>query len=135
MVCAQVIGNHAATTIGGMNGQFELNVFKPLIIRNLLHSIRILSDGMRSFEKNLVVGLKANEDKIKSIMGESLMLVTCLNPKIGYDMASKVAKNAHKKGLTLKESAMELKALSEEDFDKLVRPELMIGPEEYREKK
>jgi len=134
MVCAQVIGNHAATTIGGMNGQFELNVFKPLMIRNLLHSIRLLSDGMRSFEKNLVTGLKANEDKISSILKESLMLVTCLNPKIGYDMASKVAKNAHKKGLTLKESAMELKALSEEEFDSLVRPELMISPEEYKKK-
>lgn len=170
MVCAQVIGNHTATTIvssrfqyflepntlkygipsgscvqfdaclianhfqGGMNGQFELNVFKPLVIRNLLHSIRILSDGMRSFEKNLVVGLQANEEKISSILKESLMLVTCLNPKIGYDMASKVAKNAHKKGLTLKESAMELKALSEEDFDRLVKPELMIGPEEYKAK-
>ena len=117
-----------------MNGQFELNVFKPLVIRNLLHSIRILSDGMRSFEKNLVVGLQANEEKISSILKESLMLVTCLNPKIGYDMASKVAKNAHKKGLTLKESAMELKALSEEDFDRLVKPELMIGPEEYKAK-
>ncbi|TVY82660.1 Fumarate hydratase [Lachnellula suecica] len=134
MVCAQVIGNHTATTVGGMNGQFELNVFKPLVIRNLLHSIRILSDGMRSFEKNLVVGLQANEDKIQSILKESLMLVTCLNPKIGYDMASKVAKNAHKKGLTLKESAMELKALSEEDFDRLVKPELMVGPEEYKGK-
>ncbi|CAD6444513.1 65ee5857-bbd1-4de2-b732-a9c78e69d92c [Sclerotinia trifoliorum] len=132
MVCAQVIGNGTATTIGGMNGQFELNVFKPLVIRNLLHSIRILSDGMRSFEKNLVVGLQANEEKIQSILKESLMLVTCLNPKIGYDMASKVAKNAHKKGLTLKESAMELKALSEEDFDKLVKPELMVGPEDYK---
>ncbi|EKD14608.1 uncharacterized protein L3040_000131 [Drepanopeziza brunnea f. sp. 'multigermtubi'] len=134
MVCAQVIGNHTATTIGGMNGQFELNVFKPLVIRNLLHSIRILTDGMKSFEKNLVVGLQANEDKISNIMKESLMLVTCLNPLIGYDMASKVAKNAHKKGLTLKESAMELKALSEEDFDRLVRPELMVGPEEYKKK-
>jgi fumarate hydratase class II len=135
MVCAQVIGNHVASTIGGMNGQFELNVFKPLLIRNLLHSVRILADGMASFEKNLVVGLQANEGRIASIMKESLMLVTCLNPKIGYDMASKVAKNAHKKGLTLKESAMELKALSEEDFDKLVRPELMVGPEEYVPKK
>lgn len=134
MVCCQVMGNHHAATLGGMNGQFELNVYKPLIIRNVLHSIRILSDGMRSFEKNLVVGLKANEEKISSILKESLMLVTCLNPKIGYDMASKVAKNAHKKGLTLKESAMELKALSEEDFDALVRPELMIGPEEYKGK-
>jgi fumarate hydratase class II len=134
MVCAQVIGNHVASTIGGMNGQFELNVFKPLMIRNLLHSVRILSDGMRSFEEHLVVGLQANEEKISSILKESLMLVTCLNPKIGYDMASKVAKNAHKKGLTLKQSAMELKALSEEDFDLLVRPELMIGPEDYKGK-
>ncbi|KAL9948722.1 fumarase fum1 [Verticillium nonalfalfae] len=132
MVCAQVMGNHVATTIGGMNGQFELNVYKPLVIRNLLHSVRILSDGMRSFEKNLVVGLAANEQKIASIMQESLMLVTCLNPKIGYDMASKVAKNAHKKGLTLKESAMELNALTEEEFDTLVKPELMVGPAEYK---
>ncbi|KAG6236138.1 hypothetical protein E4U25_004063 [Claviceps purpurea] len=132
MVCAQVMGNNVATTIGGMNGQFELNVYKPLVIRNLLHSSRILADGMRSFEKNLVVGLQANEDKIAQIMKESLMLVTCLNPKIGYDMASKVAKNAHKKGLTLKESAMELKALTSEEFDELVRPELMIGPAPYK---
>ncbi|KAK0755531.1 hypothetical protein N5P37_011933 [Trichoderma harzianum] len=128
MVCAQVMGNNVATTIGGMNGQFELNVYKPLIIRNLLHSSRILADGMRSFEENLVVGLQANEEKIASIMKESLMLVTCLNPKIGYDMASKVAKNAHKKGLTLKQSAMELQALTEQEFDELVKPELMVGP-------
>lgn len=134
MVSAQVIGNHVATTVGGMNGQFELNVFKPLVIRNLLHSVRILTDGMRSFELHLVAGLEANEEKIASIMQESLMLVTCLNPKIGYDAASKVAKNAHKKGLTLKESAMELKALSEEDFDQLVRPERMVGPAEYKPK-
>ncbi|OAR03107.1 hypothetical protein LLEC1_04976 [Akanthomyces lecanii] len=132
MVCAQVMGNNVATTIGGMNGQFELNVYKPLIIRNLLHSSRILADGMRSFEKNLVAGLQANEEKIASIMKESLMLVTCLNPKIGYDMASKVAKNAHKKGLTLKESAMELKALTSEEFDTLVKPELMVVPSEYK---
>ncbi|CAF9935174.1 MAG: fumarase fum1 [Alectoria fallacina] len=128
MVCAQVIGNHTAVTIGGMNGQFELNVFKPVLIRNLLHSLRILSDGMKSFEKNLVAGLEADEDRISTLLHQSLMLVTCLNPVIGYDAASKVAKNAHKKGLTLKESAMELKALSEEDFDKYVRPELMLSP-------
>ncbi|KAJ2986102.1 hypothetical protein NUW58_g5192 [Xylaria curta] len=132
MVCAQVMGNHVATTIGGMNGQFELNVYKPLVIRNLLHSVRILADGMRSFEKNLVVGLQANEEKISSIMKESLMLVTCLNPKIGYDMASKVAKNAHKKGLTLKDSAMELNALTSDEFDTLVKPELMVGPKPYK---
>ncbi len=147
MVCAQVMGNHTAVTVSGMSGQFELNVFKPVLIRNLLHSIRILSDGMRSFEKNLVVGIQADEKRISNLLHErlileapwyqspfadisSLMLVTCLNPVIGYDMASKVAKNAHKKGLTLKESAMELKALSEEDFDQHVRPELMLSPKE-----
>lgn len=150
MVCAQVMGNHTAITVSGMSGQFELNVFKPVLIRNLLHSIRILSDGMRSFEKNLVEGMQADEKRISTLLHErqvfeleqskdallmyphSLMLVTCLNPVIGYDMASKVAKNAHKKGLTLKESAMELKALSEEDFDNHVRPELMLRPKEKK---
>jgi fumarate hydratase class II len=132
MVASQVMGNHVAATVGGMSGQFELNVFKPLMIRNLLHSIKILADGMRSFEKNLVVGIKADEKRISTLLHESLMLVTCLNPVIGYDMASKVAKNAHKKGLTLKESAMELEALSEEDFDKYVRPELMLAPKERK---
>ncbi|KAE8349015.1 L-Aspartase-like protein [Aspergillus coremiiformis] len=132
MICSQVMGNHVAATVGGMNGQFELNVFKPVMIRNLLHSSRILSDGMKSFEKNLVHGLEANEPRINTLLHESLMLVTCLNPVIGYDMASKVAKNAHKKGLTLKQSAMELKALSEADFDKHVRPELMLAPKEKK---
>jgi len=130
MICAQVFGNNTAVTFAGSQGNFELNVFKPVMIRNLLHSIRLLSDGMRSFEQHLVRDLEADERKISAILKESLMLVTCLNPIIGYDMASKVAKNAHKKGLTLKESAMELKALSEEDFDKYVRPELMIAPRE-----
>ncbi len=132
MLAAQVMGNHVAATVGGMSGQFELNVFKPLMIRNLLHSVRLLADGMRSFEKNLVVGIKADEKRIETLLHESLMLVTCLNPVIGYDMASKVAKNAHKKGLTLKQSAMELEALSEEDFDKYVRPELMLAPKEKK---
>ncbi|KAL8684451.1 MAG: hypothetical protein Q9218_008290 [Villophora microphyllina] len=116
-----------------MNGQFELNVFKPVLIRNLLHSIRLLSDGMKSFEDHLVKDLKVDEKRINSLLHESLMLVTCLNPIIGYDMASKVAKNAHKKGLTLKESALELKALTEEDFDKYVRPELMLAPGEVKQ--
>ncbi|MCJ1308729.1 fumarase fum1 [Agyrium rufum] len=132
MVCAQVMGNHTAVTVSGMSGQFELNVFKPVLIRNLLHSIRIMSDGMRSFEKNLVEGIQADEKRISVLLNESLMLVTCLNPVIGYDMASKVAKNAHKKGLTLKESAMQLKALSEDDFDSHVRPELMLSPKEKK---
>lgn len=132
MVCAQVFGNNVATTFAGSQGNFELNVFKPVMIRNLLHSSRLLADGMKSFEKHLVEGMEADEVRIEKIMKESLMLVTCLNPVIGYDMASKVAKNAHKKGLTLKESAMELKALSEEDFDKYVKPELMIHPAQYK---
>jgi fumarate hydratase class II len=132
MLCTQVFGNHAAVTFAGSQGNFELNVFKPVMIRNLLHSARLLTDGMKSFEKNLVEGMDADEKRIGALLHESLMLVTCLNPVIGYDMASKVAKNAHKKGTTLKESAMELKALSEEDFDRYVRPELMIAPKEKK---
>ncbi|KAF2708331.1 fumarate hydratase [Pleomassaria siparia CBS 279.74] len=132
MVCTQVFGNHAATTFAGSQGNFELNVFKPVMIRNLLHSSRLLADAMTSFEKNLVEGIEADEKRIASLLNESLMLVTCLNPVIGYDLASKTAKNAHKKGITLKESAMELKVISEADFDKYVRPELMIAPSEYK---
>ncbi|KAK8168994.1 L-Aspartase-like protein [Phyllosticta citrichinensis] len=132
MICTQVFGNHSTITFAGSQGNFELNVFKPVMIANLLHSTRLLYDGMRSFEKNLVHGLEADEKRIASIMKESLMLVTCLNPLIGYDMASKVAKNAHKKGITLKESALELQALSEADFDRVVRPELMIAPKEIK---
>lgn len=132
MLCTQVFGNQAAVTFAGSQGNFELNVFKPVMIANLLHSSRLLTDGMNSFRENLVVGLEANEAKISSILKESLMLVTCLNPVIGYDMASKVAKNAHKKGITLKESAMELEALSSEKFDEIVRPELMIAPKEKK---
>lgn len=132
MLCAQVFGNNAAVTFAGSQGNFELNVFKPVMISNLLHSSRLLADGMTSFRTHLVEGLEADERRISALLNESLMLVTCLNPIIGYDMASKVAKNAHKKGLTLKESAMELKALSEEDFDSHVRPELMIAPKEHK---
>jgi len=132
MLCAQVFGTNAAVTFAGSQGNFELNVFKPVMISNLLHSSRLLADGMTSFRTHLVEGLEADERRISALLNESLMLVTCLNPIIGYDMASKVAKNAHKKGLTLKESAMELKALSEEDFDSHVRPELMIAPKEAK---
>merc|ERR1712000_435909 len=132
MLCTQVFGNQAAVTFAGSQGNFELNVFKPVMIRNLLHSSRLLTDGMNSFRSHLVEGLEADETRIASLLKESLMLVTCLNPVIGYDMASKVAKNAHKKGTTLKESAMELKALSEEDFEKHVRPELMLAPKEKK---
>ncbi|KAK3635633.1 fumarase fum1 [Elasticomyces elasticus] len=132
MLCCQVFGNQSAVTFAGSQGNFELNVFKPVMISNLLHSSRLLTDGMTSFRLHLVEGLEADEKRINSLLHESLMLVTCLNPVIGYDMASKVAKNAHKKGLTLKQSAMELNALSEEEFDRTVRPELMLAPKEKK---
>ncbi|SCU87642.1 LAME_0D10902g1_1 [Lachancea meyersii CBS 8951] len=127
-VCAQVMGNNAAITFAGASGQFELNVFKPVMISNLLSSIRLLGDGCNSFRIHCVDGIVANEDKISKLLHESLMLVTALNPKIGYDAASKVAKNAHKKGITLKESALELKVLTDAEFDEWVVPENMIGP-------
>ena len=128
MVCCQVFGNHVAATVGGSNGHFELNVFKPVIIFNVLMSIRLLADGCRSFTDNAVAGIEPNRERLAKIMNESLMLVTALNPKIGYDNAAKVAKKAHKEGTTLKESALSLGLLTEEEFDRLVRPELMLGP-------
>lgn len=128
MVCTQVFGNNSTITFAGASGQFELNVFKPVMISNLLSSIRLLADGADSFRLHCVEGIVANEKRIDQLMKESLMLVTALNPKIGYDKASKVAKNAHKKGITLKESALELGVLTSEEFDQWVRPEDMIGP-------
>ncbi|GMM37246.1 hypothetical protein DASC09_045710 [Saccharomycopsis crataegensis] len=128
MVCAQVFGNHATVTYSGASGQFELNVFKPVMAKNLLNSIRLIGDACRSFRIHCVEGIKANEERIEKLLHESLMLVTALNPHIGYDKASKVAKNAHKKGITLKESALSMGYLSEEEFDKWVRPENMLGP-------
>ncbi|KAI3402851.2 FUM1 [Candida oxycetoniae] len=130
MVACQVFGNNAAITFAGASGQFELNVFKPVMIANLLSSIRLIADGASSFRVHCVDGIVANKDKIEKTLNESLMLVTALNPKIGYDAASKTAKNAHKKGLTLKESALELGVLSEKEFDEWVRPEKMIGPKD-----
>ncbi|KAI0463636.1 fumarase fum1 [Komagataella kurtzmanii] len=128
MLCTQVFGNHSTITFAGASGQFELNVFKPVMISNLLSSVRLLADGANSFRLHCVDGIEANPDRINQLLHESLMLVTALNPKIGYDSASKVAKNAHAKGLTLKQSALELGVLSEEEFDQWVRPENMIGP-------
>ncbi|KAI1627484.1 L-Aspartase-like protein [Exophiala viscosa] len=128
MVCAQVFGNHTAVTFAGSQGNFELNVFKPVLIRNLLHSIRILADGVTSFREHLVDGLEANEAVIATFLDRSLMLVTTLSPVIGYDQASRTAKNAHKKGITLKQSALELDVLGEQQFDEHVRPELMLSP-------
>ncbi|MEM6339078.1 MAG: class II fumarate hydratase [Pseudomonadota bacterium] len=127
MVCAQVMGNHTAVTVGGSNGHFELNVFKPLIIQNLIHSTNLLSDAMISLVDNCIDGIKPNIDRINSLRDESLMLVTALNPHIGYDNAAKIAKKAFVDGTTLKEAAIELGIISVEDFDKFVVPENMVG--------
>jgi len=128
MVCAQVVGNDVAVSVGGMNGHFELNVFKPVIVFNVLNSIRLLGDACTSFREHCVDGIQANTKKIAEHLNNSLMLVTALNPKVGYDNAAKIAKNAHEKNITLKESAILLGFMSGEEFDKLVRPEDMIGP-------
>ena len=130
MVCCQVMGNHVAISIGGSQGNFELNVFKPLMIHNLLHSTRLLSDSCVSFSENCILGLRANESKIAEHLENSLMLVTALNPHIGYDNAAKIAKNAHEKGLTLRQSAVELDLVNEEQFEEWVRPGDMTGPSE-----
>ncbi len=127
-VCAQVMGNHVAVTIGGSNGHFELNVFKPVIVYNVLQSIRLIADASVSFADNCVVGIVADEARIEKLLHESLMLVTALNPRIGYDNAAKVAKKAHAEGTTLKEAALALGLLDEAEFDALVRPERMLGP-------
>jgi len=130
MVCAQVLGNDVAVNVGGATGHFELNVFKPVIIFNVLQSIRLISDACESFTDNCVVGIEANEKTINKLLNESLMLVTALNPHIGYDNAAKIAKKAHADGKTLKEVAVELGLLTAEKFDEVVRPEKMTGPKE-----
>ena len=128
MVCAQVMGNDAAIGFAGSQGNFELNVYKPVMIHNLLHSVRLLADAMMSFNNNCVVGIEPNHDNIKKHLNNSLMLVTALNQHIGYDNAAKIAKKAHKDGTTLKEAAVELGLLSEEKFDEIVVPENMTRP-------
>jgi fumarate hydratase class II len=128
MLCAQVMGNHVAVTVAGASGHFELNVFKPVIIHNVLQSIRLIADGCRSFTDKCVVGIEADRDRIEELLHQSLMLVTALNPKIGYDNAAKVAKKAYADGTSLKEAAIELDLLTSDEFDELVRPEKMIGP-------
>jgi len=128
MVCAQVMGNHTTISIGGMQGQFELNVFKPVMVASLLDSARLLGDASASFATRCVVGITPNLDKIHSLLHGSLMLVTALNPHIGYDKASKIAKSAHEKGQTLKEAAVESGYLTAEEFDKWIVPEDMTGP-------
>jgi fumarate hydratase, class II len=128
MVAAQVMGNHVTITIAGSQGQFELNVFKPVIIYDLLQSIRLLADAARSFADNCVAGIEVNRARIDELLRRSLMLVTALNPHIGYDKAAQVAKKAHAEGSSLKEAALALGYVSAEDFDRWVRPEAMIGP-------
>ena len=128
MVCVQVFGNNTAVTVAGSSGNFELNVFKPLIIFNIFNSIRLLSDACESFTDRCVVGIKANRLNIKKHLENSLMLVTALNPHIGYDNAAKVAKKAFAENITLKEAAVALGLLTAEKFDALVRPQDMIGP-------
>jgi len=127
MVAAQVIGNHQAVTVGGMQGHFELNVFMPLIGANVLRSVQLMAVGMTSFAERCVDGIEANEKQIADLVGRSLMLVTALAPEIGYDNAAKIAKNAHEKGLTLKESGLQLGLVDEATFDRVVKPETMVG--------
>ena len=127
MVCCQVIGNDVAVSCGGMTGHFELNVFRPMIIWNVLNSARLLGDACESFNEHCAIGIEPNRDRIQMHLNNSLMLVTALNTHIGYDNAAKIAKKAHKENKTLKEAAIELELLTNEQFDEWVRPESMIG--------
>jgi fumarate hydratase class II len=130
MVCAHVMGNDAAVGFAGSQGHFELNVFKPMIAYNVLQSMQLLGDAAGSFTDNCVQGIEANRTRIERLMKESLMLVTALAPTIGYDNATKVAKTAHRNGTTLREEALAMGLVDGETFDRIVRPELMIGPED-----
>ena len=126
MVCAQVIGNDVAVSVGGANGHFELNVFKPLIAANVLQSARLLGDACKSFNDHCVVGIQARTDMIEKHLQQSLMLVTSLNPHIGYENSAKIAKLAHKENKTLKQAALELGLVTGEQFDAWVDPKKMI---------
>ncbi|WP_024301657.1 class II fumarate hydratase [Pseudogulbenkiania sp. MAI-1] len=127
MACAQVFGNDVAVNIGGASGNFELNVFKPLIIHNFLQSVRLLADGMTSFNEHCAVGIEPNRARIDELLEKSLMLVTALNPHIGYDKAAAIAKKAHKEGLTLREAALASGFVTAEQFDAWVKPQDMVG--------
>ncbi|MEQ4509915.1 MAG: class II fumarate hydratase [Dickeya sp.] len=127
MLCCQVMGNDVAVNLGGASGNFQLNVFRPMVIHNFLQSVRLLADGMKSFNEHCAVGIEPNRERIDQLLNESLMLVTALNPHIGYDKAAEIAKKAHKEGLTLKASALKLGYLTEEQFTQWVRPEDMVG--------
>lgn len=128
MVCVQVMGNDFATAFAGSQGNFELNVFKPVMIHNFLHSVDLLADACGSFTEFMVVDIQPHHKNVKRHLDNSLMLVTALNPHIGYDKAAKVAKKAHDEETTLREAALELGFLTGEEFDRIVRPESMLGP-------
>ncbi len=128
MLCAQVLGNDVAVSLAGASGNFELNVFKPLLLHNVLQSIRLLADGCASFEEHCARGIQARRERIESLLRASLMLVTALNPHVGYDNAARIAKKAHADGITLREAAVALGLLTAERFDEIVRPETMLGP-------
>jgi fumarate hydratase, class II len=128
MVCCQVFGNHTAITVAGSQGHFELNVYKPVLAYCMMHSIQLLADAARSFTEHCVQGIRADEKRIHELMERSLMLVTALAPKIGYDNAAKVAKTAHARGTTLKQEALRLGLVSEAEFDRLVQPDKMTHP-------
>ncbi len=128
MVCVQVMGNDTAVGIAGSQGNFELNVYKPVIAYNLLQSVRLLGDALNSFNKNCAVGIEPIREQISDHLNNSLMLVTALNPHIGYDNAAKIAKHAHKNGQTLRAAAIELNLMSGEAFDLAIKPEEMVGP-------
>jgi fumarate hydratase, class II len=130
MVCCQVIGNDTAIAVAGSQGNFELNVFKPVMISNYLRSARLLADVCRTFREFAVEGIKANRERIADLVGNSLMLVTALTPKIGYDKAAEIAKKAHHEGTTLRDATLALGYLSEDEYDEAVRPENMVGPDE-----
>jgi fumarate hydratase, class II len=128
MVCCQVFGNHTAITVAGSQGHFELNVYKPVLAYCMMHSIQLMADVVRSFTEHCVEGIRADEKRIRELMERSLMLVTALAPKIGYDNAAKVAKTAHSRGTTLKEEAVRLGFVSPDEFDRLVQPDKMTHP-------
>ena len=128
MVCAQVFGNQATLTFAGASGHFELNVFNPVMAYNFLQSTRLLADAAVSFTEHCVVGIQPREDNIKAALERSLMLVTALAPKIGYDAAAKIAKTAHRNGTTLREEAVGGGYVTDAEFDEIVRPEKMISP-------
>jgi fumarate hydratase class II len=129
MLCAQVLGNDAAIAVAASSGHFELNVFKPVIAHDFLQSVRLLADGMRSFDEHCVRGIEANRERIAELVARSLMLVTALAPRIGYDKAAAIAKHAHREGMSLKDAALALGHVTADDFDRWVRPESMVRPE------